>query len=217
MYGLGNFLYTTVPLVTVVCENLEEFSAPNLCCCWPREGHRLKSTDFARTSQPWNVSSALVPLFIDSNREIIHMCFMMGRYPGGPNLITPAALEGGSFLQERKRKRGRFEACGILAASLLVWWYKTLHTRTGEWALGAKSGPQLTASKEIEHQSYNLNDLNFVLNMNFSPASPDEDSIQCLIWALYTWADNLATLFRTSDLQNCQLITTLFSATLYDN
>lgn len=39
-------------------------SVPDLCCCWPCEGHRIKSTDFAQTSQPWNVSSALVPLFI---------------------------------------------------------------------------------------------------------------------------------------------------------
>ena len=64
-----------------------------------------------------------------SERGIIHVGFMLGKYPGGANLSISFAFKAKSFLQEQKRKSGRFEAYEILAASLLVWWYRAPHTR----------------------------------------------------------------------------------------
>lgn len=97
------------------------------------------------------------------------MGFVIGIYPGGPNITTPTTLKA-SFLQLGVEEKVSFEAQGILAASLWAWWYRGPQTRTGKWSLGVDGGPQLTATKVTGPQSYNLLDFaNNELGYGFLP------------------------------------------------
>ena len=144
MYSLGNFLYTAVPLVIVICENLEEFMSCISAVAdmsiltssilfslfwWMYVYISLGYISRTGTEEGDRILKKSSTIPGPSERGIIHMGFMLGRYPGGANLIISFAFKAKSFLQEQKRKSGRFQAYEILASSLLVWWNRAPHTR----------------------------------------------------------------------------------------